>query len=115
MLSSPPDPSRSHSTDISKHHDDQSTIAEHSAPQLYSIAVAWVWLPAGLWLIADQTLGLRSDIPLQSAHLLPEPRCEALLLLPVQSTVLFNSLQALHFRDFLRVAATPGSRNLSPC
>jgi hypothetical protein len=61
---------------ISKHRNDQNLIAEHLAPY-YSIAVAWVWNPAGQWLIADQTLGLRSVIPLQSAHLIREPRCEA--------------------------------------
>ncbi len=37
------------------------------------------------------------------------------LLLPIQSTVLFNSLQALRFCDFLRLAVSSASCNLSPC
>jgi len=60
---------RSRSTKISKNRNDHK-IAEHSAPSLHSTAVAWVWLPGGHWLKTGQTLGLRSIIPLQSAHLL---------------------------------------------
>ena len=76
-------------------------IAEHLAPEFHSIAVAWVWLPAGLRLIADQTLGLRSVIPLQSAHLLKEPRCEAFTSLTAYSE--YRAFQFLASTVFLRL------------
>jgi hypothetical protein len=59
-----------------------------------SNAVAWVCIPAGPCFQAgdrDQTLGLRSVVPLASSSFTSKshpimPRCEALLLLPIQST-----------------------------
>jgi hypothetical protein len=72
--------------------------AEHLAPvHLNSTAVAWVWNPACPCFQAvnrDQTLGLRSVVPLASSFCFqcrpkfvtakPMPRCEARLLLPDQ-------------------------------
>ncbi len=101
---------------ISKHRNDRKVAAEHSAPGTSkSTAVAWVWMPAGPWALnRDQTLGLRSVFPLQSAPILPEPRCEACFATHLE-------YRAFHFRasrtplcDFLRVSATNASCNLFP-
>ena len=89
--------------------------AEHSAPEHpNSTAVAWVWNPVSpdiRTIDRDQTLGLRSVVPLASSsdslnpvpsHLIT-PRCEAVLLLPIQSTVF------LRFRQIRGTASNNGA------
>jgi hypothetical protein len=80
---------------ISKHRNDAKSAAEHLAPHMEN-QLQWLGLdsgrPSGSY--RDQTLGLRSVVPLQSALIAKEPRCEAYLSNKI--TVLFTSVQAGH-------------------
>ncbi len=70
------------------------TSAEHSAPGASQINCSGLGgFRQALGLKTVSTLGLRSDFPLQTAHIQPEPRCEAYSLLPIQSTALFTFVQ----------------------
>jgi len=99
----------SHSAENQNNRTPEQPGAEHSAPDedqpLKSTAVAWVWIPVCPLpeaLDRDQTLGLRSVVPLASSswrlnirlqsHPIM-PRCEALFLLLIQHTALRGSMQ----------------------